>query len=53
MLIRCTQKLLSELKIKPAVVESPADFFWCWIETGNIRIAGKSHTSPGIFFGFC
>ncbi len=30
MIIRCTQKLLSELKIKPAVVESPVDSFWCW-----------------------
>jgi hypothetical protein len=30
MIIRCTQKLLSELKIKPAVVESVADSFWCW-----------------------
>jgi hypothetical protein len=30
MLIRCTQKLLTELKIKPADVESPADSFWSW-----------------------
>ena len=30
MILRCTQKLLSELKIKPAVVESPADSFWSW-----------------------
>ena len=30
MIIRCTQKLLSELKIKPAVVESTTDSFWCW-----------------------
>jgi len=30
MIIRCTQKLLSELKIKPVPVASSDDPFWCW-----------------------
>lgn len=30
MIIRCTQKLLTELKVKPTNEESPKDPFWSW-----------------------